>query len=177
MKNPDSDRTDDLSNPVRMLPSGGVSAEIASADPARAAKSKNVETLKQADPIAGQSRLKSILCMIGAGVFLVLGTLGFLLPVIPGTPFVLLASFLLLKGSPQLHQKLRRSRFFGRILRDWEERGGIRPQDKIRAIVIVVAGAIFSFLFGPPQPLLRLIGAFFIIIGLIVILRLPPARE
>lgn len=123
------------------------------------------------------SRLVSLLCLAGAGLFLVLGTLGILLPVIPGTPFVLLASFLLLKGSPRLHQRLRTSRFFGRILRDWEERGGIRPRDKIRAIVIVLIGACFSYLFGPQQPTIRLIALGFIMIGLWVILRLPLARE
>ncbi len=123
------------------------------------------------------SNLRSILYITGAGVSLTLGALGFVLPVLPGTPFVLLGSVLLLRGSPRLHARLRKSRFFGRILRDWEERGGIRSHDKVRAIVVVVIGATFTFVFGPQSVTIRLIAAFFIVIGLWVILRLPLARE
>lgn len=123
------------------------------------------------------SKVRSVVYISAAGVSLLLGVLGFVLPVLPGTPFVLLGSLLLLKGSPRLHARLRKSRFLGRILRDWEELGGIRPHDKVRAIVVVVLGAIFTFIFGPASTLLRCIAAFFISIGLWVIIRLPPARE
>lgn len=125
---------------------------------------------------SGVSRVRSTVYIVAAGISLIVGALGFVLPVLPGTPFVLLGSLLLLKGSPRLHARLRESRFFGRILRDWEELGGIRPHDKIRAIVVVVLGAVFTFIFGPQSNLLRWVAAFFISIGLWIIIRLPPAR-
>ena len=171
MNTSDSDQSHSVSNPDGAYES----ASHSTSSPGLTGTAQPPPEASQ--PHQTQSRIFALLCLSGAGLCLVLGTIGFLLPVIPGTPFVLLASFLLLKGSPRLHQRLRASRFFGRILRDWEERGGIRPRDKIRAIAIVLVGACFSFLFGPPQPTIRLIALGFIIIGLWVILRLPLARE
>lgn len=113
----------------------------------------------------------------GACICLILAAIGFFLPLLPSTPFVLLASFLLIRGSPSLHSRLRSSRFFGRILADWEDRKGIRPADKVRAIVIVVAGLLLSMIYGSPSPPLRFAILFFVTIGLWVIVRLPLAQD
>ena len=121
--------------------------------------------------------LKQAAAITGALVCLVLAGIGFFLPVLPCTPFVLLASYLLLRCSPAMHQRLKGSRFFGRILRDWEDRKGIRPADKVRAIVIVIAGLVLSFSVGTLSSTLRFITLILVLIGLFVIIRLPVARD
>lgn len=131
----------------------------------RPMQSKHLTGLKQAAAVSG-----AVACLILAGI-------GFFLPVIPCTPFVLLASYLLLKCSPDMHRRLKGSRFFGRILRDWEDRKGIRPADKVRAIVIVIAGLILTFSVGNLSKTLRFITLILVLIGLFVIIRLPLARD
>lgn len=121
--------------------------------------------------------LKQAAAVSGAVACLILAGIGFFLPVLPCTPFVLLASYLLLQCSPAMHQRLKRSRFFGRILRDWEDRKGIRAADKVRAIVIVIAGLVLTFSVGNLSSTLRFTTLVLVLIGLFVIIRLPVARD
>ncbi len=115
---------------------------------------------------------------LGLGLFFVgLGILGALLPLIPTTPFILLASYFFARSSPRMNQWLRTSRLFGPLIRDWQEKGGVRLSVKFTAIVVipVVIGtsAYFGQLSFPLLTLLVLLG----LIGLIVVIRLPVARD
>lgn len=76
---------------------------------------------------------------IGLG-FLMLGFayIGWLLPGIPCSPFVVLASLCFSRSSPRLESWLLNNRFFGIYLRDLKEHGGIRRTVKMRATIIVV---------------------------------------
>ena len=121
--------------------------------------------------------LKQAAAIISAVACLILAGIGFFLPVLPCTPFVLLASYLLLQCSPDMHRRLKGSRFFGRVLSDWEDRKGIRPADKVRAIVIVIAGLVLSFSVGNLSSTLRFVTLILVLIGLFVIIRLPVARD
>ena len=111
-----------------------------------------------------------------AGVVFVLGVLGALLPGLPATPFLLLTSYFLVRSSPRLDAALRRSRFFGPILVDWQIHGGVRRDVKIQAIVVVViAVALTVYLAADSVPwtvTVILLAA----VGIAVIVRLPPAR-
>lgn len=137
-------------------------------------KSNDVSRPNQSTRFAG---LKQAAAIVGAVACLILAGIGFFLPVLPCTPFVLLASYLLIQCSPEMHRRLKGSRFFGRILRDWEDRKGIRPVDKIRAIMIVVAGLVLTFSAGNLSNNLRLLTLILVLIGLIVIIRLPVAKD
>src|SRR5690606_24498656 len=76
-------------------------------------------------------------------VCVVLGALGAILPLLPTTPFLLLASFFFVRSSPSLHAWLLRNRIFGPFLRDWNEHRGVRRPVKIVAIcmIFLVGGA------------------------------------
>lgn len=126
---------------------------------------------------AAGRRLKQLAAVAGAIACLVLAAVGFFLPLLPCTPFVLLASFLLVHSSPGMHRRLRDSKFFGRILIDWEDRKGIRPADKVRAIIVVIASLLFSILVARPSTPIKFLILFFVTIGLWVIIRLPLARD
>lgn len=71
------------------------------------------------------------------GLALVLGALGVVLPVLPTTPFVILAAFAFGKSHPGAHAWLERSRVFGPLIRDWRARGAIAPRFKIMALVMM----------------------------------------
>jgi hypothetical protein len=75
----------------------------------------------------------------GGWACLGLAVIGAVLPLIPTTPFVLLASWCFYRGSPRIHAWLHRSRLFGPTLDDWQHYHGIRRGLKHRAIVMVLA--------------------------------------
>lgn len=64
---------------------------------------------------------------------LVLGVIGIALPVLPTTPFVLLAAFCFGKGSPRLRAWLTGHRRFGPMIEAWERTGGIPRRAKALA--------------------------------------------
>jgi uncharacterized membrane protein YbaN (DUF454 family) len=118
------------------------------------------------------------LLYIGAGFFFVgLAILGAMLPLLPTTPFLLLASYFFLRSSPRLHNWLLRSRMFGQLLRDWEKHRGVRPRVKVVAVTLIPVVVFCSAFFGQLPwyliALLVLLG----LIGLTVVIRLPVVRE
>ncbi len=120
---------------------------------------------------------KRILFVSLAAACLLLGAVGVLLPGLPTTPFLLLASYLLVRSYPTLNDRLLRSPLFGQVLRDWQQRGGVQQHVRVKAIVFVIAVVGLSLWLG------RLSGQMLAVIliaaaaGLLVILRLPPARN
>lgn len=77
-----------------------------------------------------------------------LAYLGALLPGLPTTPWVLLAGYCFSRSSPRLERWLKRSPFFGRLLRDWEEHRGIRRPVKVFAVCMVFVVVTASILYG-----------------------------
>jgi uncharacterized membrane protein YbaN (DUF454 family) len=117
------------------------------------------------------------LIYVGLGLFFVgLGVVGVFLPVLPTTPFLLLASFFFVRSAPRLNAWLLRSRFFGPFLRDWQKHHGVRLHVKLTALTVIVlaigASAYFAELAWPWLLALGALG----LIGAIVVLRLPLIR-
>ncbi len=110
-------------------------------------------------------------------LFVGLGVVGAILPVMPTTPFLLAASFFFARSSPRLNNWLLRSPLFGPFLRDWDQHRGVRPRVKVWAVTVMLTAVTASIVFGnltwPIVVLLLLLAA----VGLVVVLRLPVIRE
>lgn len=99
-----------------------------------------------------------LLWQIAGILALVLGAIGVLLPLLPTTPFVLLAAFAFGKGSPRLRSWLESNRLFGAAIRDWERKGAIHPRAKATACVVMAVVFLGSVVAGL-RPLILLIQA------------------
>ena len=75
---------------------------------------------------------------------LVLGAVGVVLPVLPTTPFVILAAFAFGKSAPGLARWLENSRIFGPLIADWRANGAIAPRYKAIAIVMMAGVLVVS---------------------------------
>lgn len=71
-------------------------------------------------------------------VALGLAVLGVVLPLLPTTPFLLLAAACFDRGSPRFHAWLLDHRWFGPPIRDWRERGAIGGKAKALAIAMLL---------------------------------------
>lgn len=80
-----------------------------------------------------------------AGVLAVLlGILGVFLPLLPTTPFLLLASWCFARGSDRLHRWLLSHRVFGDYLRNFEAGRGIPLKAKVVATVMLWGSLLFA---------------------------------
>jgi uncharacterized membrane protein YbaN (DUF454 family) len=98
--------------------------------------------------------LKSGFFNFAGGIFLILGVAGIFLPLLPATPFLLLAAFCFSKGSPHFHHWLLNHRFLGPPINDWENKGIIRKPAKIVASLMFLVSAVFML----PNPTIPLVG-------------------
>lgn len=81
-------------------------------------------------------------------VFVGLGAVGVVLPGVPTTPFLLVASYFLIRSSPSLHGRLMRSKTFGPILEDWNRHRAIRRRVKRIALACAAAAVCLSVIAG-----------------------------
>ncbi len=94
---------------------------------------------------------------------LALGVLGVLLPILPTTPFILLAAFFFAKSSPRMHAWLLASPMFGPLILDWQRGGVIRkPAKWLATFFILLSFGSLTFLTKAPvigKVILDFIGA------------------
>ncbi|MEM9441754.1 MAG: YbaN family protein [Pseudomonadota bacterium] len=88
------------------------------------------------------------LWMIGGSISLGIGVVGIILPLLPTTPFVILAAYCYARSSKHMHDWLLTHRVFGPLINDWRRQGAIRRPAKILATVSIAAVFIISLLLG-----------------------------
>ncbi len=102
-----------------------------------------------------------------------LGFVGVALPGIPTTPFLLLASYFFVRSSPELHQRLLRSKLFGPTLRDWQRHRGVKRRTKWISISCCSLMICFSIATGGLPWVARVVVALAGAYGMWFVARLP----
>ncbi|MBM3710528.1 MAG: DUF454 domain-containing protein [Actinobacteria bacterium] len=83
------------------------------------------------------SKPKRILFISLGTFFVALGVLGILLPVLPTTPFLLIAAALYARSSQRFYNWLLNNRFFGKYIKNYREGKGIPIKFKVFAITLL----------------------------------------
>lgn len=82
--------------------------------------------------------MKRIILIIIGWLAVVLATLGVVLPLLPTTPFLLLAAWCFAHSSPRFHHWLLYRSWFGSYIRHWQDHRALPPGAKPRALVFIV---------------------------------------
>lgn len=85
-----------------------------------------------------------------------LAILGIFLPLLPTTPFLLLASACFLRGSTRMHRWLMGNPLFGEYIRNIEEKRGI-PRKAKATILLLMWGSLSWSIFLVPSTLVRIV--------------------
>lgn len=84
--------------------------------------------------------------LLAFGVLMVaLGVVGVFLPLLPTTPFLILAALCFDRSSPKFHGWLLGHRLFGPLVLDWQKHRAIRLRYKILATVMMMGSALLVF--------------------------------
>lgn len=86
-------------------------------------------------------------------VFLALGIIGVVLPVLPTTPFVLVSAACFAKSSDKFYHWLINHRHLGKYIKDWEQRRAIPRKAKYLAWSMMTLSCVGLFLSFPPERL------------------------
>ena len=78
----------------------------------------------------------------------VLGFIGIFLPILPTTPFMIVALWAFSKGSEKMHQWLLNHPRFGSSLQQWEAHKVIPIKAKVTAAVFITGSAIYIGFFS-----------------------------
>lgn len=80
------------------------------------------------------NRFVRALWIMAGTVSLALGIIGIILPLLPTTPFLLLAAYCYVRGSERMHTWLLNNKWFGEYIRNYQEKRGIPLKIKIWTI-------------------------------------------
>jgi uncharacterized membrane protein YbaN (DUF454 family) len=122
--------------------------------------------------------MKRIVYIISGLLSVGLGALGVVVPGLPTTPFLLLASWLFYRSSPRLQKWLLQS-WLGTYIRSYHRHGGMTVPQKAGAVGIMVAMVLLSTLvFIPAGSVARIIVPIAGAVGVLtVIFAVPNGKE
>ena len=86
----------------------------------------------------------SIIWNICGSISLILGILGAFLPILPTTPFIILAAFCFSNGSERIHNWMIEHKVWGPPIKDWQDGKGLSRRVKIWAISLMWISILIS---------------------------------
>jgi uncharacterized membrane protein YbaN (DUF454 family) len=116
-----------------------------------------------------------LLTLAAAWLLVAIGIIGVFLPVLPTTPFMILAAALFARSSPRFERWLLEHPRYGQPLIDCRRQGAISKPAKIASVSLMSASYLIVWFVGPPQLWLKLaIGAILIACAAFVLTRPLP---
>ena len=96
--------------------------------------------------------------LLAAGIFFVsLAIIGAVLPLVPTTPFLLLAAACFYKSSTRFYNWLMTNKFFGKYIRDYKNNKGIPWRVKLGALLFLWLSLLISVLILIPLLWIRIL--------------------
>ncbi|QLF69438.1 YbaN family protein [Peteryoungia desertarenae] len=116
-----------------------------------------------------------LILFVLAWLMVAIGIIGVFLPVLPTTPFMLLAAALFARSSPRFEQWLLDHPRYGQPLIDWRREGAISKRAKIASVSLMSVSYGIVWFVGPHQLWLKIvIGAILVACATFVLTRPLP---
>lgn len=94
-----------------------------------------------------ESKIGRTLYYIAGTLFLVLGLIGIVLPILPTTPFLLLSAACYVRSSEKAYNWLLNNRVFGQYIRDYRDGKGLPVKIRVITITLLWITIIISLFF------------------------------
>jgi uncharacterized membrane protein YbaN (DUF454 family) len=100
-----------------------------------------------------------------------LGLVGIVLPLLPTTPFILLAALCFARSSQALHDWLLNNHTFGKMIRDWNSHRAISLKGKLAALFAMALSLVMSFVLAVDLVIVALQAVILCGVGLFIMTR------
>jgi uncharacterized protein len=122
-------------------------------------------------------RVTRALLIVAGSLCVALGAVGIFIPILPTTPFLLLAAACYCRSSDRLYQWLMGNRWFGTYIRNYREGKGLSIKTKIIALTVLWVSISYSALFWIDILILQVV-LLAVAVGVSThIIRLPTFRK
>ena len=129
-------------------------------------------------------KIVKILLIAAGTISLAAGAIGVFLPIIPTTPFLLLAAACYYRSSKRMHRWLLNNKWFGEYIKNYKEGKGLPLKTKIATLALLWAtigvSTVFMLNHLLPEPLVLPIQIIMIAVAVAVsihILKLPTYKK
>lgn len=106
-----------------------------------------------------------------ASLCLLLGTAGLILPLLPTTPFILLALWLASRGSPRFEHWIRTHPRFSPMIQAWQQQRAIPLRAKFIACLLLLTSALTLYFTLASVPLLLITGCILLLVASFILTR------
>lgn len=104
----------------------------------------NVDITQCPVSVPVQSKAKKLFLKAIGLIFVGLAILGVVLPILPTTPFLLVAAACFAKSSPRLQKKLLANKTFGPLIHEWQQHRSIPRKAKRVALLTIILSVVWS---------------------------------
>jgi len=123
---------------MKKTDSDNVSQSIISEDNILKGNISESNTLKQ------NNKMKTLLLKVTGIIFVGLAILGVILPILPTTPFLLVAAACFAKSSPNMQKTLLANKTFGPLIHEWQKHRSIPRKAKRIALLTIIFSVVWS---------------------------------
>jgi len=126
-------------------------------------------------PVSTRSKIKVFLWKVTGVLCVGLAILGAILPILPTTVFLIMATACFAKSSPRMQRKLLNNKTFGPLIHEWQQHRSIPRKAKRVALLTIILSVVWSAYLLQNMMLTLLV--FLLVIGPFIFLwRLPVSK-
>lgn len=123
------------------------------------------------------SRHVRALLIVTGTICAVIGIVGIVVPLLPTTPFLLLAAACYARSSDRFYNWILGNRYFGPPIREWRDTHTVSRKNKRNAVIVVLISFGFTITFAVDKPLVRIILSLLALGLIMTILCLPAPKK
>ncbi|SFM01419.1 YbaN family protein [Salibacterium qingdaonense] len=101
--------------------------------------------------------MKKTLLIFSGSLCVVLGLIGIVLPLVPTTPFLLLAAWCYAKSSQKLYDRLLRTKWLGTYIHQYRTQRALPLKTKWTALIVLWVSTFYSIFFLVPLLLIQIL--------------------
>jgi uncharacterized protein len=125
---------------------------------------------------AGTMNLKKYLYLAAGWISVGLAIMGVILPILPTTPFLLVAVWAFSRSSPELAERIRNHKTFGPLVRDWQDAGVIPVKAKFLAMAMMSGASVYLWFYSTTPHWAALIAIVVMVAAAIYVLSRPSQK-
>ncbi len=136
-----------------------------------------MNTTNNSNNVKNHNKIIKIICIALGSIFVGLGFLGIFLPLLPTTPFLLLAAACYARSSERFYQWLMNNPLFGTYIKNYRENKGIPLRGKMISISLLWITILFSIFMITENIILKYLLFLIAVLVTIHILSFPTLKE